>query len=119
MFPSRPKSETGKRVAIVGSGPAGLAAAQQINRAGHWVTVFERDDYIGGLLTLGIPDFKLEKSVVKRRVDLMAQEGVEFKNRDQRRCWTIPPTSCVRASTPSVLPLAPPSPRPGNSRTGS
>ena len=79
IVPQPPKERTGKRVAIVGSGPAGLAAAQQINRAGHWVTVFERDDYIGGLLTLGIPDFKLEKSVVKRRVDLMAQEGVEFK----------------------------------------
>ena len=59
IVPQPPKERTGKRVAIVGSGPAGLAAAQQINRAGHWVTVFERDDYIGGLLTLGIPDFKL------------------------------------------------------------
>ena len=79
IVPEPPKERTGKRVAVVGSGPAGLAAAQQINRAGHWVTVFERDDYIGGLLTLGIPDFKLEKSVVRRRVDIMAKEGVEFK----------------------------------------
>jgi glutamate synthase (NADPH/NADH) small chain len=64
---------------VVGSGPAGLAAAQQLNRAGHRVTVFERDNYIGGLLSLGIPDFKLDKAIVQRRVDLMAEEGVEFK----------------------------------------
>ena len=74
-----PSQRTGKKVAVVGSGPAGLAAAQQLNRAGHSVTVFERDDYIGGLLMLGIPDFKLSKEVVRRRVDLMAQEGVTFK----------------------------------------
>ena len=64
---------------MVGSGPAGLAAAQQINRAGHWVTVLERADYIGGLLMLGIPDFKLDKHVVNRRVQLMADEGIEFR----------------------------------------
>ena len=74
-----PAERTGKSVAVVGSGPAGLAAAQQLNRAGHWVTVFERDEYIGGLLTLGIPDFKLDKTVVQRRVDLMAEEGVTFR----------------------------------------
>ncbi|MCH8107293.1 MAG: glutamate synthase subunit beta [Chloroflexi bacterium] len=74
-----PETRTGKKVAVVGSGPAGLATAQQLNRAGHWVTVFERDDYIGGLLTLGIPDFKLDKEVVRRRVDLMAEEGVTFR----------------------------------------
>ena len=79
ITPKPPKHRTGKRVAVVGSGPAGLACAGQINSAGHWVTVFERDNYIGGLLTLGIPDFKLDKAVVKRRVDLMADEGVEFK----------------------------------------
>ncbi len=73
-----PAKRTGKKVAVVGSGPAGLAAAQQLNRAGHLVTVIERDGYIGGLLTLGIPEFKLEKSVVQRRVDLMAEEGVTF-----------------------------------------
>ena len=74
-----PSQRTGKKVAAVGSGPAGLAAAQQLNRAGHSVTVFERDDYIGGLLMLGIPDFKLSKDVVRRRVDLMSQEGVTFR----------------------------------------
>ena len=77
--PEPPGHRTGKNVAVVGSGPAGLACAQQLNRSGHWVTVFERDDYIGGLLTLGIPDFKLDKAVVARRVDLMAEEGIEFK----------------------------------------
>jgi glutamate synthase (NADPH/NADH) small chain len=66
-------------VAVVGSGPAGLAAAQQLNRVGHSVTVFERADYIGGLLMLGIPDFKLDKDVVRRRVQLMADEGVAFR----------------------------------------
>jgi len=77
--PEPPAKRTGKRVAVVGSGPAGLAAAQQLNRAGHRVTVFERDEYIGGLLTLGIPDFKLDKRVVQRRVEQMAQEGIEFR----------------------------------------
>ncbi len=77
--PQPPAERSGKRVAVVGSGPAGLAAAQQLNRAGHTVTVFERDNYIGGLLTLGIPDFKLDKGVVQRRVDIMAQEGITFK----------------------------------------
>ena len=79
IVPEPPQRRTGKSVAVVGSGPAGLAAAQQLNRCGHWVTVFERDDYIGGLLRLGIPDFKLEKPVVQRRVDQMSQEGVVFK----------------------------------------
>ena len=74
-----PERRTGKQVAVVGSGPSGLATAQQLNRAGHWVTVFERDEYIGGLLTLGIPDFKLDKEVVRRRIGLMAQEGVTFR----------------------------------------
>lgn len=77
--PTPPKSRTGKRIAIVGSGPAGLAAAAQLNKAGHWVTVFERSDRIGGLLRYGIPDFKLEKHVIDRRVRLMEQEGIIFR----------------------------------------
>jgi glutamate synthase (NADPH/NADH) small chain len=74
-----PEVRTGKRVAVVGSGPAGLAAAAQLNRAGHWVTVFERADRIGGLLRYGIPEFKLEKRFLDRRVALMAEEGVMFR----------------------------------------
>ena len=79
ITPEPPDRLTGKRVAVVGSGPAGLAAAQQLRRCGHEVTVFERDEYIGGLLRLGIPDFKLDKHVVQRRVDQMVAEGVVFK----------------------------------------
>jgi glutamate synthase (NADPH/NADH) small chain len=77
--PQPPRQRTGKKVAVVGSGPAGMAAAQQLNRAGHTVTLFERDDRIGGLLTYGIPDFKMEKSLVERRVQQMTAEGVIFK----------------------------------------
>ena len=79
IVPQPPSYRTGKSVAVVGSGPAGLAAAQQLNRCGHSVTVYERADYIGGLLRLGIPEFKLEKRIVQRRVDQMAAEGVVFK----------------------------------------
>lgn len=77
--PNKPEVRTGKNVAVVGSGPSGLACADQLNQAGHFVTVFEKNEVIGGLLVLGIPDFKLEKSVVQRRVDIMKAEGVEFK----------------------------------------
>jgi glutamate synthase (NADPH/NADH) small chain len=77
--PTPPKARTGKRIAVVGSGPAGLAAAAQLNKAGHWVTVFERSDRIGGLLRYGIPDFKLEKTVIDRRIRLMEQEGIIFR----------------------------------------
>jgi glutamate synthase (NADPH) small chain len=77
--PNPPKTRTGKRIAIIGSGPAGLAAASQLNKAGHWVSVFERSDRIGGLLRYGIPDFKLEKSVIDRRIRLMEQEGIIFR----------------------------------------
>jgi glutamate synthase (NADPH/NADH) small chain len=77
--PQRPSVASGKAVAVVGSGPAGLAAAQQLARAGHAVTVFERDDRIGGLLRYGIPDFKIEKQVVDARLAQMAAEGVEFQ----------------------------------------
>ncbi len=77
--PEPPSVRTGKSVAVIGSGPAGLAAAQQLNRAGHLVTVFEKADRIGGLLRYGIPDFKLEKWVVDRRVKQMEEEGVAFR----------------------------------------
>lgn len=79
VVPEPPSTETGKFVAIVGSGPAGLAAAQQLRRAGHQVTVFERADRIGGLLRYGIPEFKMEKRVLDRRLEQMAAEGVTFK----------------------------------------
>jgi glutamate synthase (NADPH/NADH) small chain len=74
-----PKMRTGKRVAVVGSGPAGLAAAAQLNQAGHLVTVFERADRVGGLLRYGIPEFKMEKSILDRRLDIMTAEGVIFR----------------------------------------
>ena len=77
--PEPAKVKTGKKVAVIGSGPAGLAAAQQLCRAGHDVTVYEKDDRIGGLLRYGIPNFKLEKWVIDRRLDQMRAEGVEFK----------------------------------------
>ena len=77
--PKPPDVRTDKKVAIVGSGPAGLAAAQQLNRAGHLVTVFERDDRIGGLLRYGIPEFKMEKRVLDRRLEQMEKEGVQFR----------------------------------------
>ena len=79
ITPQPPTHRTGKSIAVVGSGPSGLAAAQQLNRCGHSVTVFERADSIGGLLRLGIPDFKLDKGVVQRRVDQLAEEGVAFR----------------------------------------
>src|SRR5687768_2684392 len=75
----KPNMRSGKKVAVVGSGPAGLAAAAQLNYAGHAVTVFERDDAPGGLLRYGIPDFKLEKWVIDRRIRLMEEEGVVFR----------------------------------------
>jgi glutamate synthase (NADPH/NADH) small chain len=78
IVPQPPPVRTGKKVAVVGSGPAGLACADQLNRAGHWVTVFERADRVGGLLMYGIPNMKLDKRYVQRRVDLMRAEGVVF-----------------------------------------
>jgi glutamate synthase (NADPH/NADH) small chain len=79
--PEPPAKRTGKRVAVVGSGPSGLACAQQLNRAGHCVTVFEKASHIGGLLRFGIPDFKLEKQVLDRRLEQLQQEGIEFQVR--------------------------------------
>ena len=78
VAPQPPQALTGKKVAVVGSGPAGLAAAQQLARAGHAVTVFEKSDRVGGLLRYGIPDFKMEKSHIDRRVEQMVEEGVTF-----------------------------------------
>ncbi len=78
IHPEPPEQNTGKRVAVVGSGPAGLAAAQQLRRAGHSVTVYEKNDRIGGLLRYGIPNFKLEKHVLDRRLEQMRAEGVTF-----------------------------------------
>ncbi|MBW7887373.1 MAG: glutamate synthase subunit beta [Bacteroidetes bacterium] len=79
--PERPKVRTGKTVAVIGSGPSGLAAAQQLNRAGHRVTVYEKNDRIGGLLRYGIPDFKLDKHVIDRRLDILQAEGIVFTTR--------------------------------------
>src|SRR5687768_1279026 len=78
VTPETPDKRTGKKVAVVGSGPSGLACAAQLNRAGHSVTVYERADRIGGLLMYGIPNMKLDKRIVQRRIDLMAAEGVQF-----------------------------------------
>ena len=78
IVPRPPQYRTGKKVAVVGSGPAGLACAAELNRAGHFVTVFEKADRIGGLLMYGIPNMKLDKAIVQRRVDLLAAEGIEF-----------------------------------------
>ena len=78
VTPHAPETRTGRKVAVIGSGPSGLACAAQLNYAGHWVTVFERADRIGGLLMYGIPNMKLDKALVQRRVDLMSAEGVKF-----------------------------------------
>lgn len=74
-----PKTRSGKKIAIIGSGPAGLACADDLNKKSHSVTIFEKNEVIGGLLTLGIPNFKLDKNIVQRRIDLMKKEGIEFK----------------------------------------
>jgi glutamate synthase (NADPH/NADH) small chain len=79
VLPSPPRRESGRSVAVVGSGPAGMAAAQQLRRAGHRVTLFERDEAAGGLVRFGVPDFKIEKTIVQRRVEQLAAEGVEIR----------------------------------------
>ena len=111
--PEPPQQRTGKRVAVVGSGPSGLACAQQLNRAGHQVTVFERDDNIGGLLRYGIPDFKMDKAVIDRRLDILKAEGIEFKTRvhvgvditrDDLKAFDAA-VLCLGATIPRDLPL--------------
>ena len=79
VMPDKPENRSGKKVAVVGSGPAGLAAADQLNKAGHEVTVYERNDKVGGLLRYGIPDFKLEKNIVDRRIEIMESSGISFQ----------------------------------------
>ncbi|MFA5256008.1 MAG: NAD(P)-binding protein, partial [Candidatus Omnitrophota bacterium] len=76
--PRPPKKRTGKYIAVIGSGPAGLACADQLNRAGHHVTIFEKDDKAGGILRYGIPDFKLDKCILDRRIRIFKKEGIEF-----------------------------------------
>ncbi len=78
ILPQPPQSRTGKKVAVIGSGPAGLAVANQLNQKGHEVTVYEKGNYVGGLLRYGIPDFKLNKNIIDRRIKLMEEEGVKF-----------------------------------------
>jgi glutamate synthase (NADPH/NADH) small chain len=101
VAPQLPLRRTGKRVAIVGSGPAGLAAAQQLNRAGHRVTVHERDDRIGGLLRYGIPEFKMEKRFLDRRLEQMEAEGVVF--RPNAHVGVTIPAARLRAEFDAVL----------------
>jgi len=79
VAPRVPKTRSGKKVAVIGSGPAGLSVADQLNQAGHWVTVFEKDDAVGGLLRYGIPDFKLNKKVIDRRIRIFEDEGIIFQ----------------------------------------
>ena len=107
VAPSRPRQMTGKTVAIVGSGPAGLACAQQLARAGHSVTVFERADRIGGLLRYGIPDFKMEKRHLDRRLEQMEAEGVVF-GPAPTSASIFRPGSCSTSSTPSASAAARP-----------
>ena len=90
IVPQPPKAKTGKKVAVVGSGPAGLAAAQQLARVGHDVTVFEKNDRPGGLLGYGIPDFKLDKALIARRVEQMVAEGVVFRTKTMVGCKALP-----------------------------
>jgi len=95
VLPEPPEHRTGKTIAVIGSGPCGLSAAAQLNKAGHSVTVFEREDRIGGLLMYGIPNMKLEKNMIERRVDILRQEGIEFLvNQDVGK--TVDPAALVK-----------------------
>ncbi|MGE5820496.1 MAG: glutamate synthase subunit beta, partial [Deltaproteobacteria bacterium] len=114
VVPEPPPKRTGKKVAVIGSGPSGLACAAQLNRAGHLVTVYERADRIGGLLMYGIPNMKLDKKVVQRRLDLMAAEGVKFVTNtavggdlpgDQLRKEFDAIVLCCGATKPRDLPI--------------
>ena len=92
--PQPPAARTGKRVAVVGSGPAGLACAQQLARAGHAVTVFEKNDRIGGLLRYGIPDFKMEKHLIDRRIEQMEARRRDLPHRRRGRRRRLGPATC-------------------------
>ncbi|KAK6187782.1 hypothetical protein SNE40_005732 [Patella caerulea] len=104
MVPRPPAERTGKKIAVVGSGPSGLAAAAQLNKAGHTVTVYERNDRVGGLLRYGIPTMKLGKDVVERRVDLLNKEGIEFKTNCEIGV-TIPTSQLVKENDAVLLTL--------------
>ena len=112
IVPEPPTERLGSTVAVVGSGPTGLACAQQLNRAGHTVTVFERDEAGGGLLRFGVPDFKIEKHVVERRVDQLNEEGVEFRfgvdvhDTARSRTRSTQPCCATGSRVPRDLPVA-------------
>ena len=107
IMPQPPSQQTGKRVAVVGSGPAGMACAQQLARAGHAVTLFEKNDRIGGLLRYGIPDFKMEKHLIDRRIEQMAAEGVEFRTGVEVGATLPMRRAAATTSTPWCCPAAP------------
>jgi len=123
VVPQPPKRKSGKRVAVVGSGPAGMACAQQLARAGHSVTVFEKNDRIGGLLRYGIPDFKMEKWLIDRRIEQMRSEGVTFRTSVHvGNADCLPPGVNSLATTSIAAPLtarcfAPPTRRRSGRRT--